>query len=130
MKSKLVLLSIVKVQSTCFRWFPLFSTFIKLEDNYNIVMAFAIHQYESATVSPLILNPLPISLPTLFLWVVPEHQLWVPASCIELTLVVGFTYDNVYISVLFSQIIPPLPPLLFCLREIGHVHRGIFNIFV
>ena len=32
-----------------------------------------------------------------------------PASCIELTLVICFTYDNVYVSVLFSQIIPPSP---------------------
>ena len=30
------------------------------------------------------------------------------ASCIELALVIYFTYDNIHVSVLFSQIIPPL----------------------
>ena len=33
------------------------------------------------------------------------------ASCIELALVIDFTYGNVHISRLFSQIIPPLPSL-------------------
>ena len=45
---------------------------------YNIVLFFAIH--ESATgihVSPPILNPSPTFLPTLSLWVIAEHQLWV-----------------------------------------------------
>ena len=32
-----------------------------------------------------------------------------PASCIELTLVLYFTYGNTHVSVLFSHIIPPLP---------------------
>ena len=35
----------------------------------------------------------------------PEH----PASCIEPELVIYFTYDNIHVSVLFSQIIPPSP---------------------
>ena len=38
------------------------------------------------------LNPLPTSFPTPSLWVVPEHQLWMPASCLELALVIYFTY--------------------------------------
>ena len=32
-----------------------------------------------------------------------------PASCIELALVVYFTYGNIHDSMLFSHIIPPLP---------------------
>ena len=35
----------------------------------------------------------------------PEH----PASCIEPGLVIYFTYVNIHVSMLFSQIIPPLP---------------------
>ena len=35
----------------------------------------------------------------------PEH----PVSCIELGLAIYFTYDNIHVSMLFSQIIPPLP---------------------
>ena len=37
---------------------------------------------------------------------------WCPPSCIKLALVIYFTYGTVYLSVLFSQIIPPLPLLL------------------
>ena len=32
-----------------------------------------------------------------------------PASCIELGLVIYFTYGNIHVSMLFSQIIPSLP---------------------
>ena len=35
----------------------------------------------------------------------PEH----PVSCIEPGLAIYFTYDNIHVSVLFSQIIPPSP---------------------
>ena len=35
----------------------------------------------------------------------PEH----PISCIEPGLVIHFTYDNIHISMSFSQIIPPSP---------------------
>ena len=35
----------------------------------------------------------------------PEH----PVSCIEPGLVICFTYDNMHVSILFSQIIQPLP---------------------
>ena len=44
-------------------------------------MAFAIHPHESAIgihVYPPILNAPPSSLALLLLWVLPEHQLWVP----------------------------------------------------
>ena len=32
-----------------------------------------------------------------------------PVSCIKLGLVISFTYGNIHVSMLFSQIIPPLP---------------------
>ena len=32
-----------------------------------------------------------------------------PASCIELGLIVCFTYGNIHVSVLFSHIVPPSP---------------------
>ena len=35
----------------------------------------------------------------------PEH----PVSCIKPGLAIYFTYDNIHVSMLFSQIIPPLP---------------------
>ena len=35
----------------------------------------------------------------------PEH----PVSCIEPELVIHFTYDNIHVSMPFSQVIPPLP---------------------
>ena len=35
----------------------------------------------------------------------PEH----PVSCIKPGLMIYFTYDNIYVSMLFSQIVPPSP---------------------
>ena len=35
----------------------------------------------------------------------PEH----PVSCVEPGLAIYFTYDNIHVSMLFSQIIPPSP---------------------
>ena len=71
---------------------------------------FAIHWHESAMgvhVFP-ILNPRPTSLPIPFLWVIPVHHPWAP-SCIEPGLAICFTYDNIHVSMLSSQIIPPSP---------------------
>ena len=76
---------------------------------------------------PPILNPTPTFLPTISLWVVPGY----PASWIKLALVICFTYGNVHVSMLFSQIAPPLPstteskslfftsvsPLLSCMED-------------
>ena len=36
---------------------------------------------------------------------IPKH----PVSCIELGLAIHFTYDNLHVSVIFSQIVSPLP---------------------
>ena len=69
-------------------------------------MVFAIHQHESATgiyVPPILSLP-PTFLPTLSLWVAEEHWLWVPCF---MPCDIYFTYGNVYVSMLFSQVIPP-----------------------
>ena len=56
-----------------------------------------------------ILNPPPTSLPIPSLrviqWTSPEH----PVSCIKPELVICFTYYNIHVSMLFSQIIPLSP---------------------
>ena len=56
-----------------------------------------------------ILNPPPTSLPIPSLWVIPVHSPVHPVSCTEPGLEVHFTYDNIHVSMPFSQIIPPSP---------------------
>ena len=74
-------------------------------------MVFAIHQYELATaihVSPQSWTLLPpLSPPCSGLS--QSTGFGCPASCIKLALVNYFTYGSIYVSMLFSQIIPPLP---------------------
>ena len=87
-------------------------------------MVFPIHQHELATGIHVSLT----SLPTLSLWVAQSNGC--PASCIELVLVICFTYGNVRVSMLFSQITPSSPhiesksllftsvsPLLPCMQD-------------
>ena len=56
----------------------------------------------------------------------PEH----PVSCIKPGLVIYFTYDNIHVSMLFSQIIPPSPSptesksLLFTCVSFAVLHIG------
>ena len=74
-------------------------------------MVFATHQHELAT--GIHVSPQSWTLPTSF----PPHPAGLsqsisfgcPASCIELALVICFTYSNIHVSMLFSQIIPPSP---------------------
>ena len=75
-------------------------------------MASAIHQHESAigVHVPSLLNPPPPAFPTPSLQAVTEHLLWFLVSHIRLAVAVCFTYGNVYVSVLSSQIIPHTPP--------------------
>ena len=78
---------------------------------YNIVVVFAIHWHESAMdlhVFP-ILYPPPTSFPIPSLWVILVPQPWARVSCIKPGLAICFTLDNIHVSVLFSQVIPPLP---------------------
>ena len=56
-----------------------------------------------------ILNPSPTSLPIPSLWVIPVHQPRALVSCIQPVLAICFTLDNIHVSMLFSQIIPPSP---------------------
>ena len=59
-------------------------------------------------VSPFLIPP-PTSLPIPSLLVIPVHQPWAAVSCIKLGLVIYFIYDNIHVSILFSQIISPSP---------------------
>ena len=53
--------------------------------------------------------PPPTSLPIPSLWVIPVHQPRALVSCIQPGLSICFTLDNIHVSMLFSQIIPPSP---------------------
>ena len=70
-------------------------------------MVFAIHRHKSH-VSPHP-EPPPTSLSTPFLWVVPEHQLWVPCFIHQTCTGHLFYICNIYVSVLFSPIVPLSP---------------------
>ena len=74
-------------------------------------MIFAIHWYESAMdlhVFPILIPP-PAALSIPSLWVFPVHQPWAPISGIQPGLVICFTLDSIFVSMLFSQNIPPSP---------------------
>ena len=89
------------------------SFLLSLEDNYSIVMVSAIHQYESAVGYMCDFHPeTPFRLPAHpTLPGCRSTGFGCPASSFKLALVIPFTYGNVYVSPLFSQITPlsPLP---------------------
>ena len=58
---------------------------------------------------PKILNTLPNSLCTASLGLPQSTSFKCPASCIELALVICFTYGNIRVSMLSFHIVPPLP---------------------
>ena len=78
---------------------------------YSTVVVFAIHRHESATGVPVfpILKPLPPPSPSHPTGLSQGAGFEHPVSCIALGLVICFTYGNIHVSVLFSQIIPPSP---------------------
>ena len=76
---------------------------------WNFVVFFAIHSHESAMgihVFP-ILNLPPTPLPIPFLRVIPVHQPWALCFMHQTWTGTYCTYDNIHVSMLFSQIIPP-----------------------
>ena len=81
------------------------------QNQYNIVVVFAIYSHESAMgvhVFPILKAPstsLPDHPSGSSQCTSPKH----PVSCIKPGLAIHFTYDNIHVSVLFSQIIPPSP---------------------
>ena len=71
---------------------------------------------------PPILTPSPTSLTIPSLWVVPVLQLCCPASCIELELVIYFTYGNLQVSILSNH-----PTLTFSHRvQKSSLHLCLF----
>ena len=70
--------------------------------------------------------PPPASLPIRSFWVFPVHQPWALVSCIHHGLVICFTLDNILVSMIFSQNIPPSPSpteskSLFCTSVFCHL---------
>ena len=105
-------------------------------------IGFVIHWHESAMgVHEFpILNLPPTSHPISSLWIIPMHQ--PQASCIEHRLAIRFLHDNIYVSMPFSQIIPPSPSptgskspfytsvsLLLSHIEGYHYHLSKFHIY-
>ena len=75
-------------------------------------MVFAIHQCELVIgihMSPPIWTPLPPPFPSCPSLMSQSTSFGCPASHIKLALVIYFTYGNIYVSMLFSQIIPSFP---------------------
>ena len=61
------------------------------------------------TCVPLYWAPVPPPSPSHPSGVSQSTSFECPASCFELGLVIYFTYGNIHVSMLFSQIIPPSP---------------------
>ena len=102
-------------------------------------MVFAIHQYELAigihlspapcTILPTPSRPHPSRL-------LQSNGFVCPVSYVRLPIVVYFAYSNIYVSMLFSQIIPPSPHtksksvLYICVSFAGLAHRVVSMIFL
>ena len=123
-----------------------FRSFFNFYFNWRLItlqygIGFAIHWHESAT-GVHVLTPLPPLSPShpsgSSQCTSPEH----PVSYIEPGLAIHFTYDNIHVSMPFSQIIPPSPSpteskrlfytsvslLLSCIQGY-HYHLSKFHIY-
>ena len=87
-----------------------------MEANYlQYMVGFAIHRHESTLGVHVSHHPEPPSTHS------PPHPSGLsqstgfgcPAPCIKFVLVICFTYGNIHVSILFSQIIPPSPEVWF-----------------
>ena len=74
-----------------------------------------------------ILNPPPTSLPIPSFWVIPVHQPRALVSCIQPGLAICFTLDNIHVSILFSQIIPP-SPFLIEFKSLFYTFVSLFSV--
>ena len=120
--------------------------FYQLEANYFTILKWLLSYFDmnqpwSYMYSPSI--PPPTSLSTRFLWVFPVYQARALVSCIQPGLVICFTIDNIHVSMLFFQNIPPLPSpteskclfctsvflFLFCIQGY-HYHLSKFHVYV
>ena len=90
-----------------------FIYFYQLEANYFKIVQWFCHTLTSIshgfTCVPHPDSPSPTSFHIPSLWVFPVHQARALVSCIQPGLASCFTLDNILVSMLFSQIIPPLP---------------------
>ena len=89
----------------------IFKNLFKLEDNYlqycNGFCLTLIWIRHRANICPL--HPVPTSLLNPSLQVFTEHELWLPSVIHQSPNDYHLTYGNKYVSMLFSQIIPPTP---------------------
>ena len=102
---------LIRITSFYFIYFFKFVYFSWRLITFQCCSDFAIRWYESSMgvhVFPIV-NPPPTSLSIPSLWVIPGHQPWALVSYIEPWLAICFIYDNIHVSMPFSQIIPPSP---------------------
>ena len=99
-------------------------------DGFCHTSAWTGHRY---TCVPSLLNAPPTSLPTSSLQVVKSSGFGFPASYINLPLAFYFTYGNVHVSMLFSQIIHllllPLCPKVCFLKIIFAFFKNFVHVF-
>ena len=83
-----------------------------MEINYFTILWWFCHIYMNQPwvyMCPHMLNPLSPPSPPHPSGLSQNTSFEYPASCIELALVIYFIYGNIYVSMLFSQIISPSP---------------------